>query len=103
MTAEAERAIRRLKTCLRFVEDGARLTIEKMVSDFGVNRRTVNRDLEDLRNLFGLDLEAEPCGCSPASPPRSSLRSIPNGRASSASAATTTPKPGHPWKTAACA
>jgi predicted DNA-binding transcriptional regulator YafY len=57
--AETEKAIRLLKLYLRFVDDGARLTIAKMQADYGVNRRTVTRDLEDLQNLLKLDLQYE--------------------------------------------
>ncbi|MCU0664703.1 MAG: WYL domain-containing protein [Myxococcota bacterium] len=42
-----------------FVQEHARLTVGRIMADYGVNRRTVNRDLEELRLTYGLELKAE--------------------------------------------
>lgn len=50
--------VRRLFALAARFNDHARLTVAQMMEDYGVNRRTVNRDLNDLAEL-GLELEAE--------------------------------------------
>ncbi|MFO8071917.1 MAG: WYL domain-containing transcriptional regulator [Polyangia bacterium] len=55
--ADEKRAERLCALQRRFAE-GAQLTISQMANDYGVERRTVNRDLTALRDM-GLDLVAE--------------------------------------------
>jgi proteasome accessory factor B len=50
--------VRRLFDLYRRFESHARLTVAQIMDDYGVNRRTVNRDLNDLQEI-GLDLDSE--------------------------------------------
>jgi predicted DNA-binding transcriptional regulator YafY len=53
--ADSTKFIRLFKRYERFQNHG-QLTISQMMSDYGVNRRTANRDLNDLQDV-GLKLE----------------------------------------------
>jgi len=57
MREDSKRAERMCDLMRRFNE-GAQLTVERMTREYGVNRRTVNRDLNALMDL-GLRLEGE--------------------------------------------
>lgn len=56
--AEAEKAYRLIDLYRRFM-NGDRLTMRRIIDDYGVNRRTVQRDLEALRDIGALDLVHE--------------------------------------------
>ena len=53
--AETEKTARVLELYRRF-SDGVHLCMERMMGDYGVNRRTVQRDLEIMRDIGGLEL-----------------------------------------------
>jgi len=55
--AEQTKFLRLFDLQRRFLQ-GAHLTVQKMMDDYGVNRRTVNRDLIDMKSL-GLKIEEE--------------------------------------------
>lgn len=57
---DRSKARRQMDLKSRF-EDGACFTIEQMISEYGVTRRTANRDMNDLTDV-GLDLVAEDAG-----------------------------------------
>ena len=53
-----EKRAERMCALMRRFNEGAQLTVDRMMDDYGINRRTVNRDLIALKDL-GLHLKAE--------------------------------------------
>lgn len=56
--AESDKGYRLLNLYRRFV-GGSHLTIKQIMNEFGVDRRTVQRDMDTLREVGGLTLEFE--------------------------------------------
>ena len=56
--ADSDKGYRLLDLFIRFVS-GARLGVKQMTREYGINRRTVQRDLEILRDAGRLELEHE--------------------------------------------